>query len=145
MEPAYFKFLLIALVVAYKAWEYLRNSARKKSEAARNVPVPNDLEQMPWENEPDPVPAQTERPRPQILFPTEAPVAMTPIQPKMDPTLATPLLTDTFRPSIRTAPIQAAGNRAQPIPNLRDLVLGQVVLGKPASLSPRRSSLPIRP
>lgn len=144
VEPVHFKILLALLIVAYKGWEFLRNSARKKSDAAQNVPVPADIEQLPWEDQTEPVPERVEPPRPQVFSQSEAPVPLPTIQPVPEPDQVAPLLTDTFRPSTRTAPIRSAGNQALPTPNLRDLVLGQVVLGKPVSLAPRGSTSSVR-
>lgn len=145
MELDYFKFLLIALVVAYKAWEYLRNSARKKSEAARNIPVPADIEDMPWE-EPTPPPRQEqERPSPRVFTPSEFPVET--VRVVTAPALrARPadIVPVAFQHSTRTAPMVSAGNKAMATPALRDMLLGQVILGKPVSLSQRGAQGPAR-
>lgn len=136
MESNHFQILLVLLVVAYKAWEFLRNAARKKSEAARNVPVPTDLEEMPWEEPQAPPRQEQDRPVPRTFTPQESPeevVRVTAVSaPRPRPADIVPVQ---FQHSTRTAPIVSAGNKAKTIPTLRDMMLGQVILGKPVSLS----------
>ncbi|MBK8802406.1 MAG: hypothetical protein IPN71_10210 [Fibrobacteres bacterium] len=145
MESNHFQILLVLLVVAYKGWEFLRNAARKKSDAARNVPVPTDLEEMPWE-EPEPPPRQEqERPVPRTFSPRDIPAEVAPVLAALT---ARPRPVDivpiAFQHSTRTAPIVSAGNKAMATPALRDLILGQVILGKPVSLSRGGAQSPVR-
>lgn len=137
MEPLHFKLLLVLLVVAYKAWEFLRNAARKKSEEARSMPVPQDLDQLPWEDRSESAPTREEHTPPQVLRPEElfSPRHQETVQLV---TIPPPAASNPTPMRFFAEPVAWAPRAAQPHPRLREWVIGQVVLGKPVSMSPRK-------
>ncbi|GEM_PF-6952505 len=141
VEPNVFQIILVLLVVAYKAWEFLRNSARKKSETAQNVPVPSDLDDMPWEESAPPARQERDRMASRTFTPPVDPELFSQPPPPVRPR---PASIGPSKHTTRTAPIREAGKRAQATPALRDLILGQVILGKPVALSRGRNPFSVR-
>lgn len=145
MEVNHFQILLVLLVVAYKAWEFLRNATRKKTDQATNVPVPADLEQMPWEDPPETEPTASEHSAPENQRPREgfSPRQAEPAQFLPTPGVqAPPPRSGALKPS--KAATAWAPPKAQPHPRLREWMIGQVILGKPLALSPRRGGSAVR-